>query len=478
MGCGRSKVVQSIKKDKELVVRNTIIRKRTNQFNVDYQFGNKIGTGGFAEVRRCVQKISGMMRAVKIYNKSLFPEEYLKTGGLQHEIEILKKLDHPNLVKVYEYYEDDKSVYITMEFCLGGELFHKISSIQRLTEDSVTEMMRQLFSVVSYIHSKGIVHRDLKPENILIEERGEELHLKIADFGNAASINQESKLKGETGTCYYMAPEVITGEYSEKCDEWSCGVIMFMLLTGKPPFDGNSDEQIITCVKKGEFSMNCPEMDKVSLDAKDLISKLLVMEAQRISASEALNHSWFAGNRIKKSPRKDTISAVSKNLRNFRSSFRFKEAMKTFITSQIISSKEIKPLREVFTVIDSDNDGKINKDDLVDYFRQSSATDPEREANQVMSKIDREGKGFIEYSQYIKASIDSHVVMSRKNLALAFNMMDSEKKGFIRAEDLVDSLSESAGDEDVRNWKSVIKEASRKNDGLLNFDDFMKVLTS
>ena len=253
---------------------------------------------------------------------------------------------------------------------------------------------------------------------------------------------------------------------------------MFMLLTGKPPFDGNSDEQIITCVKKGEFSMNCPEMDKVSLDAKDLISKLLVMEAQRISASEALNHSWFAGNRIKKSPRKDTISAVSKNLRNFRSSFRFKEAMKTFITSQIISSKEIKPLREVFTVIDSDNDGKINKDDLVDYFRQSSATDPEREANQVMSKIDREGKGFIEYSQYIKASIDSHVVMSRKNLALAFNMMDSEKKGFIRAEDLVDSLSESAGDEDVRNWKSVIKEASRKNDGLLNFDDFMKVLTS
>ena len=365
-----------------------------------------------------------------------------------------------------------------MEFCLGGELFHKISSIQRLTEDSVTEMMRQLFSVVSYIHSKGIVHRDLKPENILIEERGEELHLKIADFGNAASINQESKLKGETGTCYYMAPEVITGEYSEKCDEWSCGVIMFMLLTGKPPFDGNSDEQIITCVKKGEFSMNCPEMDKVSLDAKDLISKLLVMEAQRISASEALNHSWFAGNRIKKSPRKDTISAVSKNLRNFRSSFRFKEAMKTFITSQIISSKEIKPLREVFTVIDSDNDGKINKDDLVDYFRQSSATDPEREANQVMSKIDREGKGFIEYSQYIKASIDSHVVMSRKNLALAFNMMDSEKKGFIRAEDLVDSLSESAGDEDVRNWKSVIKEASRKNDGLLNFDDFMKVLTS
>ena len=477
MGCGRSKVIEPIKKDKEIVVRNTIIRKRTNHFNTDYQPGNKIGSGGFAEVRRCVHKISGMMRAVKIYNKSLFPEEYLKSGGLQQEIEIIKKLDHPNLVKVYEYYEDDKSVYITMEFCLGGELFHKISSLQRLTEDSVIEVMRQLFAVVSYIHSKGIVHRDLKPENILIEERGEELHLKIADFGNAASITQQSKLKGETGTCYYMAPEVISGEYSEKCDEWSCGVIMFMLLTGKPPFDGSSDEQIMDSVKKGEFLMSGPDMDKVSLDAKDLISKLLVPETQRISAGEALNHSWFAGNRIKKSPRKDTFSAVSKNLRNFRSSFRFKETMKTFITSQILSSKEIKPLREVFTVIDSDNDGKISKEDLVDYFRQSSATDPESEAKKVMSKIDWQGNGFIEYSQYIKASIDSDIAMSNKNLTLAFKMMDSDKKGFIRAEDLVESLSESTGEEDVRSWKSVIQEVSRKNDGILNFDVFMKVLS-
>jgi calcium-dependent protein kinase len=436
----------------------------------------EIGTGGFAEVRRCVHKITGMMRAVKIYNKSLFPDEYLKSGGLHHEIEILKKLDHPNLVKLYEYYEDEKSVYITMEFCLGGELFQQISSLQRLTEESVIEVMRQLFAVVSYIHSKGIVHRDLKPENILIEERGSELHLKIADFGNAVLITPDTKLKGETGTCYYMAPEVMNGEYSEKCDEWSCGVIMFMLLTGKPPFDGENDEAILANVKKGEFSLNGPEMIKVSADAKDLISKLLIAENFRISAAEALNHSWF-GNKLKKSPRKDTFSAVSKNLRSFQSSFRFKEAMKTFITSQILSNKEIKPLREVFTVIDSDNDGKINREDLIDYFRQSSASDPETEAQQVMSKIDREGKGFIEYSQYIKASIDSNVVLSRKNLGLAFNMMDSEKKGFIRAEDLVRALSDDAGEDDVKSWKSAIQEVSKKNNGLLSFDDFVNILS-
>jgi len=129
MGCGKTRITEPTRRNREITIRHTIIRKPTTTFLKEYQNGNKIGTGGFAEVRRCTNKLTGMMRAVKIYKKSEFPPEYLESGGLKQEIDILKKLDHPNLVKIFEYYEDEVSVYITMEICVGGELYQKIKGI-------------------------------------------------------------------------------------------------------------------------------------------------------------------------------------------------------------------------------------------------------------------------------------------------------------------------------------------------------------
>lgn len=478
MGCGKTRIIEPLKLNKEITIKHTLIRKPTTKISKEYHFGNKIGTGGFAEVRRCVHKLTGAMRAVKIYKKSEFPSEYLESGGLKQEIEIIKKLDHPNLVKVFEYFEDSDSVYITMEFCLGGELFSKINGADRLEESEICEVMRQLFSVVSYIHSQGIAHRDLKPENILIEEKSQELTLKIADFGNAAIINREKKFKGETGTCYYMAPEVIQNEYTEKCDEWSCAVIMFMLLGRKPPFNGDSDEAILESVKKGEYSLSGPEFDGVSEEAKNLITKILVPEEQRPTASEILAHEWFKFNKSMKTPRKDTISEVNKNLRNFRSSFRLKEAMKTFITSQILTSKDIKPIREVFSVIDSDNDGKISKENLVKYFKFNGFPDADEEAERVFAKIDIEKKGFIEYSQYLKASFDSEFILSQKNLSLAFKMLDTNKQGTISTDELIGAITEENNDDDVEGWRSIVHEASKVRDGTLSLQQFITILST
>lgn len=429
-------------------------------------------------MRRCTHKLTGMMRAVKIYKKSEFPPEYLKSGGLKQEIDILKKLDHPNLVKIFEYYEDEVSVYITMEICVGGELYQKISPPDRLGESSICDVMRQLFSVVSYIHSQGIAHRDLKPENILIEEKGQELTLKIADFGNAALIVADKKFKGETGTSYYMAPEVIEGEFTEKCDEWSCGVIMFILLSGNPPFNGDNDDVIMSNVKKREFSLSGPGFESVSSEAKDLISKILVPDEERPTASEILGHEWFQKNKIRKIPRQDTMTEVSKNLRNFRSSFRLKEAMKTFITSQILSSKDIRPIREVFSVIDSDNDGKISNEDLANYFRKACIPEPEMEAEQVFLKIDVEQRGFIEYSQYLKASFDAGFILSQKNLSLAFSMLDVNKSGIISPDELIGALTEEANDEDVHSWRSIVKEVSKGKDGTISLKQFISILST
>ena len=486
MGCGKTRITtprlkednKEDSKEENLdheIIKNALIRRPTKSFVEEYQNGNKIGTGGFAEVRRCTHKLTGYRRAVKIYYKDLFPAEYLNSGGLFHEIEIWKIVDHPNIVKVYEYFEDEKCFYITMEFCLGGELFKKIGGLERLTESVICDVMRQLFSVVSYMHSQRIVHRDIKPENILIEERGEELHLKIADFGNAILLKDSNKMKGETGTSYYMAPEVIDEEYTEKCDEWSCGVIMYMLLTGSPPFSGENDEIIIGNVKKQEYSLDGPEFLRVSEDAKDLIKKLLLPEELRLTASEALNHRWFDTHSPRKIIKQTTITSVTKNLKSFKNTFRLKESIKSFIISQIISLKDTKEIRDVFQLIDKDNDGKISKDDLIEYFKLSKNLDEAiDEAEQIIDNLDFDKKGYIEYSQYLKASLDTNLILSKNNVTMAFNMLDPNRTGFISAESLMQALSEDQTNINI--WKKIIKEVSKNKDGMINLEEFISMI--
>ena len=476
MGCSKSreKVISLCTPSQLLGMQGTLIRRQTRSFTDEYQIGNKIGTGGFAEVRRCTHKPTGTLRAVKIYTKTQFPADYLSAGGLQHEIDILRRIDHPNVVKVYEYFEDEKCFYIAMEFCMGGELFDKIGDIQNLTEVSVCDIMRQLFSVIAHLHSKKIAHRDIKPENILLEDSKGEIHLKLADFGNALLMRDGEKMKGETGTCYYMAPEVIDEEYTEKCDVWSCGVIMFMLLSGNPPFQGNSDEEIMKNVKAQLYSMAGPEFAKITEEAKCLISKILVPEETRISAIDVLMDPWFRQNPVKKTVRRATISSVNSNLKAFKSSIQLKEAVTTFITSQILSNKDTKPIREVFTLIDSDNDGRISEKDLIDYYRAHISEDnAEEEARTIMEQLDNDGKGYVEYSQYLRAGLDADLVLSRNNLVMAFNMLDSEKEGFITAEKLMNALS--AEKNDIENWKAAIIEAGKRGEGTINLQQFIEL---
>ncbi|OMJ68736.1 hypothetical protein SteCoe_33732 [Stentor coeruleus] len=477
MGCGKTKVKVSVVTSTEtprLKIHRTLIRKHTKNFNEEYQSGNKIGTGGFAEVRRCTHKLTGMMRAVKIYYKNQFPADYIASGGLGQEIEILRMIDHPNIVKVYEYFEDEKCFYITMEFCMGGELFDKISTKEKLSESTVCDIMRQLLSVIAYLHEKNIAHRDLKPENILLEDRNEELSLKLADFGNAVIFTKGKLLKGETGTSYYMAPEVVDSEYSEKCDEWSSGVILYMLLSGNPPFTGNNDEEIISNVKKQEFSLEGQEFAKVSDEAKDLIKKLLQPESTRFTAIEALSHLWFLSNPIRKNVRQATLSSVSHNLKNYKSSTALKEAIRAFIISQIITTKDMRPFREVFSVIDEDQDGKINEKDLVAYFAKNmNPNEAETEAQNVFKHMDSETK-CLEYSEYLRLTLDSSMIMSRNNLVIAFNMLDVDKTGSVSAEKLMLAIGNSS--QDINIWKAVIEEAVRRKDGSIELPQFIELL--
>ena len=193
-----------------------------------------------------------MERAVKLVKKDILDERYLK--AFKEEINILKQLDHPYILKLYEIYEDKTRFFVVTELCKGGELFDELIERGKYGERDAASALRQILQAIAYCHSKNITHRDLKPENILIDK---ELNnsLKIIDFGAGTLFEKGKKLDLQYGTSYYIAPEVLEKNYNEKCDIWSLGVIMYILLSGIPPFNGHTDMEIIARVKKGEYSL-------------------------------------------------------------------------------------------------------------------------------------------------------------------------------------------------------------------------------
>lgn len=201
-----------------------------------YRIGKVLGTGAFGEVRMCVHRESSAQRAVKVLRKSHMDDDEKRM--LFNEINILKEIDHPNIIKMYEFFEDEKRYYLVTEICKGGELFDEILQRGKFSERDAAVLMKQVLSCINYCHQANIVHRDLKPENILLEQNKEFDQIKIIDFGTSLVYDPNRNLDEKLGTPYYIAPEVLNKSYNHKCDIWSCGVITFILLSGIPPFNG------------------------------------------------------------------------------------------------------------------------------------------------------------------------------------------------------------------------------------------------
>jgi len=266
--------------------------RNNGRFRDFYQIGPGLGSGTFGEVRKWINKTTQAIRAVKIIRKdALFGQDKIR---FFYEMEIMKKLDHPNILRIYEIFQDQKRYYLITELCTGGELFDEIAKKSNFSEKGAAIIIEQILEAISYCHSKSIVHRDLKPENILIDSTNKN-NIKVIDFGTSQKMKPKQKMSQAFGTSYYIAPEVLVTDYDEKCDCWSIGVIMFILLSGKPPFDGETDKEIWKKVRDGKYSFSAEEWDDVSEEAKDLIKKLMTYDPKkRISWADALNHPWFS----------------------------------------------------------------------------------------------------------------------------------------------------------------------------------------
>ncbi|CAG9312073.1 unnamed protein product [Blepharisma stoltei] len=452
----------------------TFIKTQLSPFSEAYMLGNRIGLGGFGEVRRCTHRITGALRAVKIYSKELFGQNSTQQGKMIEEMEILRTLDHPNIIRVYDFFEDSKNYYLVMEYCEGGELFNKIEKMAKFSEDDAALIMRQLLSVVAFCHSLKIVHRDLKPENMMVEERNRKLNIKIADFGTACYLDLNNETTGVVGTTYYMAPEVFNGSYNEGCDVWSCGVIMYILLTGSPPFGGKTDDEIMAKVKEGVYTTESSAFRLISPEAIDLIKKLIAPLSERISASQSLSHPWL--NRSRPKVERPVLEAVIKNLREFRSTLKLRDALLTFITSQLINHRELKDLRDAFVILDKDGDGKIGKEDL---FEQLSGFIPGdgayTHAEEILLNVDSNNDGFIEFTEYLRATIDKKILLSNANLLAAFAILDKNNTGKISVADFMNVLADRE-EYDLNLWTELVREANPDGKGFFDMEEFTKLL--
>ncbi|CAG9332140.1 unnamed protein product [Blepharisma stoltei] len=455
----------------------TFVQENNLDFQSVYRMGNYIGHGAYGEVRICYHKETSQKRAVKIFRKDVIANETSRSH-IEQEINILKSLDHPNIVKVLEYFVDPKRIYIVMEYCSGGELFAEIIKRRFFSEDKAAQIMEQLLSAVRYLHGHNIMHRDLKPENILLEDKHDILNIKLIDFGTATAKAPLKYSRYLEGTAYYMAPEIVLGDYNEKCDLWSCGVIMYILLSGCPPFDGKDDNEILLNVAKGSYDISDDPWLRISAEAKDLLSKLLCSPEERLSSAQALEHPWITTKGVQAPPDPEAINLVVNRLKQFHSANKLKDAVHTFIVSQFLSFKDVRSLKQVFKRLDRNNDGRLSKEELYDeYVLSMGHSEAEALVEKIMKEVDTDNNGYIDYSEFLKATLDIKKVFSLDNLKSAFKMFDHDGSGSISAGELKRVLEGGKLSNDEV-WDAIVKEADLNGDGEIDLEEFQQSVLS
>ena len=474
---------------KQVAITNDVIVSG-NEVNPEkiYIKTKELGSGAFGEVWLVKHKDLDRDFAMKIIkkrkNKSNDEKEIL------NEIEILKKLDHPKILKVVDFYSTLKKYYIITEYCPEGELFNEIIKVGKFDEGQAAFIINQILKAVLYCHKMNIIHRDIKPENIMITNREKNgcLQVKLIDFGTAKIFEKGHQENKYVGSSYYMAPEIIKRKYDEKCDLWSIGVILYILLTGRPPFDGNDDEEILENVKKGVYDKWSYPFPLLSAQAKDLIVKLLQYEPKkRLSAEQALEHQWFKTAEFKKKDKVNTIAPelakeLIKNMTKYKSDNILKCAVIAYLVHHITNTEECLEASKLFIKIDLNSDGKIEKHELVPGFEKYwniSKKEAKEKVDLIFANIDTDFNGFIEYEEFVRAAVNSSIFMSQNYLKFAFNYFDRDASGDITFEEIKKRFTQNAKNSNSKvdkELKQIFDSIDINGDGSISFGEFCKMM--
>mmetsp|Transcript_28650 Transcript_28650/g.50961 ORF Transcript_28650/g.50961 Transcript_28650/m.50961 type:complete len:468 (-) Transcript_28650:1097-2500(-) len=416
-----------------LLDRKWFVTSSDDDITAHYDLSQEIGSGGYGRVLLGTHKSSGETRAVKIIQKSRV-KDYLT---FQTEIEIMKKLDHPHIVRIIETYETEKICCLVMEYCEGGELFQVVCDKKTLSESEAAGYMRQLLSALAYCHSSKVCHRDLKPENILLSFNSGSPDLKLADFGLAQSFTEEEVMHSFSGTPYYIAPEMLSGSYNHLVDCWSVGVILYIMLSGVPPFNGSNNEEILLKVYAASYNFRPFPFASVSDGAKDLIARLLMKDPElRISAQQALTHPWVRG--IDSFITAPLMDEVFEGIKKFVEGQALKKATLMYLASRL-AEREIIELKQIFLTMDTDGNGLISYSEF--EYGLSSLEGNKSNIKKVYNLVDSNFNGKIDYTEFLAACLYSQKYLNINLIKEAFSYFDTDRSGYITRDELQQSLS-------------------------------------
>ncbi|XP_022886489.1 calcium-dependent protein kinase 21-like [Olea europaea var. sylvestris] len=452
---------------------NNILGKPFEDVRSKYTLGKELGRGQFGVTCLCTENETGHTYACKSILKRKLVSKNDK-ADMKREVHIMQHLSgQPNIVEFKGAYEDRHSVHLVMELCAGGELFDRIIAQGHYSEKAAADLCRQIVNVVHHCHFMGVLHRDLKPENFLLASKDPSSMLKAIDFGLSVFIEEGKVYRDIVGSAYYVAPEVLKRSYGKEIDVWSAGVILYILLSGVPPFWAETEKGIFNAILKEEVDFVGQPWPSISNSAKDLVQKMLTKDPKkRITPAEVLEHPWVKG----QAPDKPIDNAVLSRMKQFRAMNKLKKlALK--VIAQNLSEEEIQGLKAMFTNMDTDKSGTITYDELKSGLTRLGSKLSEVEVKQLMEAADVDGNGTIDYIEFITATMHRHKLERDEHLYKAFQYFDKDNSGYITRDELENAMKEyGMGDEST--IKEIISEVDTDNDGRINYEEFCTMMRS
>lgn len=580
------------------IIGSNLVIENKQPLNKTYRIISTIGNGSFGKVYKSFHIPTNQERAIKEIvlddekNKDNSEEKIFK------EIELLSQIDHPHIMKIYEYFKENNHLYISMELLEGGDLYDYLYKIKSFTEKDASIIMYQLLNAVNYLHQHNIIHRDLKPENIAVEipieiERSmiksksrkqlkeviikedytvkdkenhkekeknhkmlsskileqqaatsiknktqtfssvkskilnsDEINIKLIDFGASCSFSKNQVLHAKAGTPYYLAPEVLNKEYNFKCDIWSCGVILYILLIGKPPFDGQTSAEVYKKIKTGKFDRP-KEWNKLSLSVRNLIIDMMTLNFElRPTAKQCLNYEWFrhmksksistksvnkivknnqlSSKFISKFNQKDSKDSINKsfcsnsskiddndgkvketllNLKRFSVKNKFQQATIAFLVRHVASKNLFTELRKIFKDFDTNNDGILSYEEIKKGFEKyNSDKEIPIDYDDIIKRLDQDQNNEIEYEEFLRNFVDLRSLLTSKNLKIAFEMFDIDHNGVLSLNEIKEALGVLSSNSNLIDDKGILNKilVSMDSDGngTISFDEFEKLMRS
>ena len=450
-----------------------------------YKKLRNLGSGSYGTVYLAKNILKENLVAIKVIEK--VPSNIIDDMEIKNEINILKSLSHPNIVKIYEFFDTAVDYYIVTEYCKKGELFEYINN--KYSERQLAVLFYQVFSGLCYLHEKKILHRDLKLENLMISEiekdinTGEEYFwMKIIDFGTAKIFERKKKEKEIIGSSYYIAPEVLKKNYNEKCDTWSVGVILYMTLTGVPPFDGETDEDIIHRIKIGKYSKTNKRFLEHSPEVIDLVNSLLERNIEkRLSAKQALEHQWFkkfGGRSLFCNFNKEDIMPYIDNLFQYKYNSKLQELVIAFLVHNLSLTDETLIILKMFRFFNKAGDCKLTKNEFtLGLYGYKNKEEVDEMADIIFQRLDGDNNGYIEYEEFLRACVDKTKLMTKDNLKYAFKFLDHDNTKTLNVKNIIDAFITKPNKEIETIFMITLKEVDKEGKGIIKFNEFCELMT-